>query len=80
MAEEMWGSYLGAELRSRQLFWLDLVTRASHMPFNQRDAMYNPSPLYHYNEAGNTYVAEHVRDALQGILSHTGKASPADVP
>lgn len=42
MAEEMWGSYLGAELRSRQLFWLDLVTRASNMPFNQRDAMYNP--------------------------------------
>lgn len=78
-AEEMWSSYLGAELRSRQLPWLDLVTQANYIPFAQRDAMYDPE-WFHYTEAGNTYVAEHVHDALQTILSHAGNGSPADVP
>ena len=78
-AEEMWGSYVGAELRSRQLPWLDLVARANHITLEQSDAMYDPD-WFHYTEAGNSYVAEHVHDALQGVLRHTGNASPADVP
>jgi len=40
--------------------------------------MYDPD-WFHYTEAGNTYVAEHVYDALHGILSNTGNATPADV-
>lgn len=77
--EEMWGSYLGTELRSRQLPWLDLVTPASHMPFDQRDAMYDPE-WFHYTEAGHIYVAEHVSEALRDILRYTESASPADGP